>query len=68
LSLTVCLKYRSRASVAAECTNFIGPAGYGFVQGIFRFRHCDETASRLLQSARPRSTSPGTFELAVSCA
>lgn len=21
------------ASVAAECTNFIGPAGYGFVQG-----------------------------------
>lgn len=20
-------------SVAAECTNFIGPAGYGFVQG-----------------------------------
>ncbi len=23
-------------SVAAECTNFIGPAGYGFVQGRFR--------------------------------
>ena len=21
-------------SVAAECTNFIGPAGYGFVQGM----------------------------------
>lgn len=21
-------------SVAAECTNFIGPAGYGFVQGV----------------------------------
>lgn len=21
-------------SVAAECTNFIGPAGYGFVQGL----------------------------------
>ncbi|KAJ7477433.1 glycoside hydrolase, partial [Mycena latifolia] len=24
------------ASVAAECTNFIGPAGYGFVQGANR--------------------------------
>lgn len=22
-------------SVATECTNFIGPAGYGFVQGLF---------------------------------
>lgn len=31
-------------SVAAECTNFIGPAGYGFVQGRF--------LSRLLPLAR----------------
>lgn len=28
-------------SVAAECTEFIGPAGYGFVQGTFlHFLHC----------------------------
>ena len=24
-------------SVAQECTNFIGPAGYGYVQGAFAF-------------------------------
>jgi hypothetical protein len=22
-------------SIAAECTDFIGPAGYGFVQGVY---------------------------------
>ena len=29
-------------SVAAECTNFLGPAGYGYVQGAL----CDETWMR----------------------
>jgi hypothetical protein len=29
-------------SVAAECTNFIGPAGYGFVQGKTLFGGCVE--------------------------
>ena len=36
-------------SVAAECTNFLGPAGYGYVQGAFalnmgRELHPDELA------------------------
>ena len=26
-------------SIAAECTNFIGPAGYGFVQGTIEFSY-----------------------------
>ena len=26
-------------SIAAECTNFIGPAGYGFVQGTMEFSY-----------------------------
>ena len=45
-------------SIAAECTNFIGPAGYGFVQGTSRTRrrHTRRRSRRtLLRHSQPSS-------------
>jgi hypothetical protein len=45
-------------SVAAECTSFLGPAGYGFVQGIFYIvLTLNDLTNLLLQSAQLKSIS-----------
>ena len=40
-------------SIAAECTNFIGPAGYGFVQGMCTLacRRCTQPLTRVTRCA-----------------
>ena len=40
-------------SVAAECTNFIGPAGYGFVQGSMSCNYHTLIANALVFSESP---------------
>lgn len=46
-------------SVAAECTNFVGPAGYGFVQGKFASLLWYIYILNILQWVRRRNTSLG---------
>jgi len=44
-------------SIAAECTNFIGPAGYGFVQGEIHASHSPSYSNDLTKDAASESPS-----------